>query len=36
MCLSAVTKPWSLLSCSFQYPSAAENVAQMNISLTGV
>src|SRR3954447_357672 len=36
MCLSAVTKAWSLASCSFHQPYAAENVAQTNISFTGV
>ncbi len=36
MCFRAVTKPASLLSCSFHHPQRAEKVAQTNISLTGV
>jgi hypothetical protein len=34
-CLSAVTKPWSEVICSFHQPVRPENWAQMNISFTG-
>ena len=36
MCFSAVTNALSVFSCSFHQPYLAENIAQMNISLTGV
>jgi len=35
-CFSAVTKPWSVRSCSFQSPSLALMRAVTYISLTGV